>query len=154
MNKLNKKTLSMEAVKFVAIGAVNTAIDFSILNILVSLGGWERIPANFVSVSIAMVFSFFANKLFVFKTKSGSARKQGLQFILVTAFGLYVLQNGAIYTLTELWHWPLDWLTSWFTLFEKEFVITNGAKAAATAITLVWNFVFYKFIVFKDDSNA
>lgn len=145
----------VQAGKFSAVGIINTLLDFAILNIFATILGWPRIPSNIISTTVAMTFSFFANRQLVFKPSGKSYFRQATLFLIVTAFGLYVLQNGIIYGLTELWTWPLDLAYLLVEnlglggVFSLDFVYTNGAKAAATLVSLVWNFILYKKVVFK-----
>lgn len=142
--------------RFGLIGMLNTLLDFGIYNLLAnSATGLVLVRANIISSSIAMVFSFFANKRYVFKRSSGNLPIQAITFFALTAFGLYILQNGVIYFLTEIWTWPLQVgyalvnLIGLGELLSQDFITKNGAKLAATAVSLVWNYVTYKKFVFK-----
>ena len=152
-NKLSRETKQVG--KFGLVGILNTLIDFGIFNALTVYGTLPIILANVVSTTVAMSFSFVANKQFVFGSKSKDTLRQAALFLVVTAVGLYVLQNGIIYALTELWRWPLELgydLVSAIGLggaFSEEFVTKNGAKAIGTVFSMVWNYVLYKRIVFK-----
>ncbi len=138
MEKLLKK--HAEKVKFIIVGGANTAIDFVILFGLTFLGV-DKIVANFFSTSVALIFSFFANKSFTFKNKSENAKKQFALFLVVTLFGLWVIQPLVIWGSTSL----------------MESFITNDAlnlfvaKLIATVTSLIWNYVFYSRIVFKKE---
>lgn len=127
-----------EKFRFALVGGFNTALDFGILFLFVALGG-DKIVGNYISTSVAFIFSFFANKTFTFKAKSGNARREFFVFMIVTLFGLWVLQPliiaGASAALT-----PLG-LTDPVVLFI--------AKLAATIVSLIWNYILYSRIVFK-----
>lgn len=151
MKQHARRVAQSTKVRFATIGVINTLIDFSLLNLLVHGFGLPRIPSNIVSASIAMIFSFTANRTVVFKAKDGNARRQALLFILVTMTSIYGLQNIVIFTLTELWTWPLDTAYDIIGIVEQDVFITNAAKVAATLASLVWNYVFYKQVVFKDE---
>jgi len=141
--------------KFGAVGIINTVLDFAVFNLLIIYAGFPRIPANIVSTTIAMTFSFLANKNFVFRDRSEFKIKQAAMFLVITAFGLYVIQNLVLWLLTEEWTGPLNLgydlveLLGLDTIFSKEFVINNGAKVVATGFSMVWNYLTYKKIVFK-----
>src|SRR5215216_5981670 len=122
--------------KFGLVGILNTAIDFAIFNALTSKkAGWKKIPANLVSTTVAMSFSFVMNRGFVFKATSGNVYLQTAEFIIVTAFGLYVLQNLIIYFLLSVWHWPVElaWKVVQLLKLDKfmshDFERKNAAKA-------------------------
>jgi putative flippase GtrA len=140
--------------KFGVVGVLNTLIDFTIFNALQKFLFWAPIPANVVSTTVAMGFSFFANKQVVFEKKGGSLLKQALIFVPVTAFGLYVIQNAIIFFFVHAWPWPMHLViqivrTIGFHWFSDNFFINNGAKAMATIASLIWNYIMYKKVVFK-----
>lgn len=138
MEKLLKK--HAEKVKFIIVGGANTAIDFVILFGLTFLGV-DKLVANFFSTSVALVFSFFVNKSFTFKNETKNAKKQFALFLVITLFGLWVIQPLVILGVTSL----------------TESFITNSAvslfiaKLVATVASLIWNYIFYSRIVFKKE---
>ena len=138
MEKLLKK--HAEKVKFIFVGGANTAIDFVILFGLTFLGV-DKLVANFFSTSVALVFSFFANKSFTFKNETKNAKKEFALFLVITLFGLWVIQPLVILGVTSL----------------TESFITNSAislfiaKLVATVASLIWNYIFYSRIVFKKE---
>lgn len=142
--------------KFGLVGILNTLIDFAIFNVLSSKKvGWKKIPANLASTTVAMIVSFSLNRGFVFKATGGNIYIQSLEFFAFTAFGLYVLQNIVIWFLLDAWQWPVElaWKIVQLVKLDKymshEFVRKNSAKAAATLVSLTWNYLMFSFIVFK-----
>ena len=139
--------------KFGLVGAINTLIDFSLYNLLSSWAGLSLLASNFISTSVAMVFSFFANKQMVFEKRSGSLTRQAATFFLATAFGLYIIQNGIILFLTQVWLWPVHFGVGAAHLagldHDDAFVIKNTAKIIGTLASLIWNYFLYKMVVFK-----
>lgn len=130
--------------RFLIVGGANTAIDFGVLFLLTTmgLGVW---PANTISTSVALVFSFFANRAFTFKAIGRSAT-QVFWFIAVTLCGLWVLQPLVILGATEIFS----------SASTRSALLLFGAKVLATCVTLAWNFVLYKKLVFAPSpvSNA
>lgn len=137
--------------RFAAIGVINTLIDFVILNIFAHAIGLPRIPSNIVSASVAMTFSFYANRTVVFRGHDGNARAQAIRFLAVTLTSAYIIQNLMIYLFAEAWTWPLDTAYDFIRVLEKEVFVTNGAKVAAIGASMVWNYVLYKRVVFPDE---
>ena len=156
MKKQAQRVAESTKVRFAAIGVINTLIDFALLNVFAHAMGIPRIPSNIMSASVAMVFSFFANRTVVFRGHDGDARSQALKFIAVTVSSVYIIQNIVIYLLTEVWLWPLETAHDIIGILEQDVFITNGAKAAATVASLIWNFVLYDKVVFtrKDGDGA
>ncbi|MEI7918236.1 MAG: GtrA family protein [Candidatus Saccharibacteria bacterium] len=135
MRKILKK--HAEKVRFAVVGGANTAIDFAILFILVALG-IPTIVSNLISTSLALVFSFFANKKFTFKNEVTN-KTQFVYFLAITLFGLWIIQpliiEGIKISLSALF------LNNYFVLF--------AGKITATIVTLIWNYLLYKRFVFK-----
>ena len=142
-NEKTKQFISQFS-KFVVIGFVNTGIDFGILNLLMWLfkiysGKW-LILFNVTSFTVAVVNSYFWNKLWVFKDKEESETgKKFSQFMLITLIGM-VINSSIVFGVAT-------YISPFFGLSQK--VWTNLAKVAATGFSLIWNFTGYKFIVFK-----
>jgi putative flippase GtrA len=125
-----------QASKFGLVGIFNTALDFAIFNLGHSVFGLGTVTANVISTTIAMIVSYMINRNFVFSGSSSKATRQAILFLIVTAIGLYVLQNGVIYLVT----------TS--ILHSNGIVASNIAKLIGTGASLVWNFILYKRVVF------
>lgn len=140
MEKLLKN--HAEKIRFIIVGGANTAIDFGVLFLLTFLG-IDKIVANFFSTSVALIFSFFANKTFTFKHNEGSAKKQFALFLVITLIGLWVLQPLVILLSTSLF-------ASYITNEALDLFI---AKLLATIVSLIWNYFLYSRLVFKKTSK-
>lgn len=127
-----------EKFRFALVGGFNTALDFGILFLFVALGG-DKIIGNYLSTTVAFVFSFFANKTFTFKAKTGNAKREFIAFTIVTLFGLWVLQPVVI----------LGVSAGLSPLALSEPVLLLIAKLVATVVSLIWNYIMYSRIVFK-----
>ena len=136
MDQILKK--HAEKIRFIIVGGTNTAIDFIILFGLTFLG-IDKIVANFFSTGVALIFSFFANKTFTFKDKSENAKKQFVLFLVITLFGLWIIQPLVIWGMTSL-------LEPFIT---NEAINLFIAKLVATVASLIWNYLFYSRFVFK-----
>lgn len=141
----------VRAGKFGLVGALNTLIDFLLYNLLSSLLKLTLVQSNIISTTIAMIFSFTANKKLVFQSH-GSIVRQSVLFFAITAFGLYILQTGTIKFLTDIWFGPLAVGLAIAHAIglqgHDQFLIKNGAKAAGTVVSLAWNYIMYKKVVF------
>lgn len=128
--------------KFVSVGVLNTLIDFGILNFLSYIFAVHSGPQialfNAVSFSAAVVNSYFWNKFWTFRA-GGEGVKDFFQFIFVSLIGVG-LNTGIVYSLTTLVGAPENVSPA---LWE------NIAKAIAIPANLIWNFLGYKFWVFK-----
>lgn len=137
MKELAKK--HAQKIKFGIVGAANTGLDFVILFILTNLG-LNAIVANYISTAVAFLFSFTVNRSFTFKAKKGNVKKQLALFIAVTAVGLWIIQPVIIAIITALLAG-----TGW-----AENITLFIAKVIATLASLVWNYLFYSRLVFKE----
>ena len=125
--------------KFAIVGFLGAAIDFSILNWIsyttgITAGltvGWINIPGFFT----AILNNYFWNKLWVFPVSS-SVFREFPKFFGVTLVGL-VINSSTIIILTN------------FSLGFDSQIWLNISKIVANALAMVWNFIGYKFIVFK-----
>jgi putative flippase GtrA len=140
LKKLIKKFA--EQIRFVIVGGLNTVIDFGILFTLVALG-LPAIASNFVSTSVAMVFSFFVNKSYTFKDNKKSTGKHVVYFLVITIFGLWVIQPVIIESVTLLLQ----------PLLKTGFLVLFIGKGLATVASLTWNYLMYRKFVFVK-SNA
>jgi len=133
-----------QAGKFVTVGISNTLIDWGVLNLQILLTG---ITAGLfypvfkgVSFLVAIINSFLWNKFWTFK--KGETEKTGtefLQFLIISAVGFGI--NVGIASLVVNLIGPQAGISPkvWATV---------GALIA-TMFSMIWNFLGYKFIVFK-----
>ena len=141
------KQLIAQISKFVVVGFVNTAIDFGVLNLLmwftgIYSGKWIFL-LNVIAFSAAVINSYFWNKYWTFRAgetrEAAEVSKEFSQFVIVSLIGVAI--NSSIVFGIATYIPPVFGLG-------KE-LWANIAKAAATGISLAWNFIGYKFIVFK-----
>ena len=130
----------MQIGRFAIVGTINTAIDFGLLFLLTFLG-LPKIAANTVSTGSAFVFSFFANQKYTFKSTNKNIKYEIISFIIITLFGLWVLQNGIIWLITPLIK----------NIVSQEQLALFATKLLATTVSLVWNYCLYDKVVFKKE---
>ena len=137
MEQLRKK--HGQKIRYGLVGVFNTVLDFALLFIFVGLG-IQRIPANYLSTGISMVFSFYGNRRFAFKDTSEKKRKQFLLFVTVTVIGMWVIQPIVIWIVSRA-------IDPYITNKSIELFI---AKLTATGASFVWNYMLYSRLVFKN----
>lgn len=141
MKNLLKKLKNNQAFWFSVIGGINTALDFIILFVLTSFG-IKIFIANIFSTGITFIISFLMNKKITFKSVSNNKKeliREMVLFILVTLFGLWVIQNIAISTAMPIFE----------NLLKNKRISLLLSKLIATIFSLIWNFILYKKVVFK-----
>ncbi|WP_410567825.1 GtrA family protein [Amycolatopsis sp. cmx-4-61] len=126
------KLISATQLRFGLVGVANTLVDALGYALLVTLGV-PLFVANFISTSTGMLLSFTLNRNFTFRAKDGDVRRQALLFFAVTAFGLWVVQAAIIFAVTSA--------------FPGVHVLVP--KFAGIAVGLVWNYVLYNKVVFR-----
>lgn len=132
-----------QAAKFVVTGFLNTALDFGVLNLLSFVtgiyAGSSIIFLNSISFTVAVINSYFWNKYWTFGQKGGARAGEFAAFVVVAFIGL-LANSGVVYAITT--YVPrLNGI--------NPALLENIAKALATGVSLVWNFLGFKFIVFK-----
>jgi len=137
--------------KFALIGVMNTGVDLIILNVETLITGMkEGTPFAIqkgLSFLIAVTFSYFLNKYWAFQDKS--KEKEGAkfsQFIIVSIIGMIINVSVSTLTITYLKN-PINLMLNIPILTDQVWV--NLSALCGTAIGLIWNFLGYKFIVFK-----
>jgi putative flippase GtrA len=140
---------------FCVVGVITTAVDFGVFNLLTRPAvGWRRIPANIVSVAVAMAWAFLANWFIVFHPDGQDWLGRAGRFLVTTAFSAFVLQNVILYFTTYIWKWPVNaglFLVRQLRLSHRlndDLVSRNTCKALAVSAGLIWNFCWYKFFVY------
>jgi putative flippase GtrA len=111
---------------------VNTAIDVGLFTLLHEQLGITL--ANLVSTSAGMAFSFTANGIFVFAGARLGWRQAG-RFVATTGATMWVLQPVVIHLLLFAGPAPV-------------------AKLLATGVTVVVNFLVYRFLVWPTPLTA
>ena len=136
----------LQITKFAEAGMMNTVLDFGVLNLLLfltgkNLGVWVLL-FNTTSFGLAVVNSYFWSKNWTFE---GSSTKnnisQFIQFVLVTLVGL-ILNDGIVSI--------FQWIGAPINTSANQWL--NISKVLATVVSLGWNFLGYKLIVFKKNT--
>ncbi len=133
--------------KYAAAGFLSTAIDFGVLNYVsyvtgITAGltiGWINMPG----FAVAVFNGYLWNKLWVFNnrnTENAKVWEDFPKFFIVAAIGL-VLNSAVIVLLTT--YIPIS------TSISQERWL-NIAKIAASAVVIIWNFIGFKFIAFRE----
>jgi len=129
--------------KFILIGALATIFDLGVLSFFIKYAGVEA-GINYsifkgVSFIVATIAKYFADKFWAFEKKETTeAGKEFGKFFIVTMIGLGVNVGIAsvVVNMGPKFGMALD---TW----------ANIGGIAAVLPTFIWNFVGYKFLVFK-----
>jgi putative flippase GtrA len=135
------KALIKQVLWFAGIGAVNTGVDFVVLNVLMltfgAASGFWYIIMKSVSFLAANANSYFLNTRFTFPT-SRSPKSFGV-FFVATLVGLCV--NVAVAYLARIV----------IIRYVGDVASANIAALVGTVASMVVNFILYKYVVFTED---
>lgn len=154
IKKILKKLINKETVTYLIFGVLTTVVNFGVFK-LVDMTLEKAFTAdltlltNFIAWIVSVVFAYVTNKLFVFESKSWKANviaKEIPSFIGARVFSLGVEELGLFVFITWLGFdsFVLEILPG-FALGGKMLV-----KIALAVIVVVMNYVFSKFIIFKN----
>lgn len=141
---IGKKFLAIfQLAKFVLIGAFFALIDLTVLNfLLVRFNATEGAPyviSVTISFIVATCFKYVADKYWAFeKMEKGKAGTEFGAFFIVTLISLGI-QVGTAYLV----------VTGGPKLGLDQYVWANVGKICGIIVAAAWNFVGYKYIVFK-----
>ena len=130
--------------KFGAVGAANFSVDIGVLSLLIFLTNIASGPffTLFKTISFfsAVINSYFWNKFWSFEdTSKHDIKKEFVQFLTVSIIGA-IVNVGTTHILVNV-------IGNISTFDDKMWATLSAAIAAVTV--LLWNFLGYKFIVFK-----
>ena len=124
------KLLAGEALRFLAVGAIATALQYAILLALVRWAGWSAVPASTLGFAISLWLNYVLNHRYTFASDRPHA--QALPRFVVTAMCGLALTALAMYILVS--RLRLDYLV---------------AQIAVTALVTAWNFAFNRWWSFR-----
>jgi len=128
-----------EVIKFGAVGLVNTALDYAVLNVLLSIG---PLKAKIVSTVVATTSSYIMNRLWTWRrTERTSLRREYILFFALNLVGL-AIQLAPLY------------VAKYFMGFNEsnglqDRLAFNVANAVGIAIAMVFRFWAYRAFVFR-----
>ena len=130
--------------KFLLVGAFFAVFDLIILNSLMAYFGITKEEvlkyAIFVTISftIATIFKYFANKYWTFEKleKERMEREFGIFFLVTAISGLIQVGVASL-------------LFRFLILFVSPLLAGNIGKILGITVASAWNFLCYKFLVFK-----
>ncbi len=126
------------------VGILNSAIDMGVFDCLIWFfsitSGWMPVLFKTISFSCGAVNSYFWNKFWTFEKKDTENKiKEAVQFFLITLGGL-LIHTMIIYIMLNI-------IGVRFGMSERMWA--SAANIVAIFTGFVWNFLGYKFIVFK-----
>lgn len=141
--KWMKSNLLRQIAKYIVVGFINTVLDLAVLNVLIFLDNRGRSGLYFavfrsISFMCAVVNSYLFNKYWTFKGGAGKTSFQLPVFLFLTLIGMGINLTVSVGVISFA-RPPAFLLAYWPSI----------AALAGTAVALFWNFLAYKFVVFK-----
>lgn len=136
MGKLRHAIASLwgnDIFRYVFFGGCSTLVNLASYYALRFLTPWDYNVINVISVSLAIIFAFFVNSWFVFRSKAEGFKEHFHEFIKFVSARLstMVIEVGGVFVLVEVLGMN-DMLAKFLTQF----------------IVIALNYLFSKFLVF------
>ena len=148
MKKLFQKLLNRETILYLVFGALTTLVNFIVFDRMnAALGERWVVASQTVAFVVAVLFAFFTNKPFVFRSKDWSAKT--LEIELPSFFGgrilSFLIETALVLAARDWFHagrYALcigNWLINGLTV----------AKVPIAVVTVILNYIFSKFWAFR-----
>ena len=134
INKLIEKMLHNDKIMYIIVGGCTTLVNLVVFGLLEYMKVLNTDINNVISISCAIIFAFFTNKIFVFKSKSENKKEWFQEFwkFVSARLSTMVIEVGGVKL-----------------LYDGLGIDSMIAKAATQVIVLIVNYFISKFIVFK-----
>lgn len=123
-----------ELIDYLIVGVLTTIVNFSVFFLFDSVIDISYLIANALSIMVAILFSFYLNKKYVFKSKSSNFKALFREFSLFAGFRL----GSGMYDMLSMW-----------ILVDFLYLDTNLAKVLTEVVVVIVNYCFSKFVVFR-----
>lgn len=123
-----------ELIDYIVFGAATTIVNIAVFFLLDTILSIPYLIANAAAIIISILFAFYTNKKYVFKSHAPTVKAAFREFYLFVGFRLV---SGL-----------LDMLSMWL-LVDGLSMGTNTAKIVTQFIVVALNYLFSKFFVFK-----
>jgi putative flippase GtrA len=137
---ISRRVIAREIVLFALVGALNTAADFSTLNLLVAITHIHQGPALFalngVSFTVAVILSYVLNTRLTFRQRDVTDLRQLARFIGVSVVGLLLNSTAVLLA------------APWFDRLQSPTLAVNAGKLLATGVSLCWNYLAMRRFVY------
>jgi putative flippase GtrA len=135
--------------KFMAVGAFGSVVDFGIANLLTAFGGMTLVLAGTISLACAIVSNFVWNRYWTYP--DSRSRPLGHQLGMFTVVNL-----AGVAIRIPILHYFEPVLLSFFRrgtmlkAWSPEFVARNATLAIAVGIVMLWNFFVNRYWTYND----
>ena len=131
--------------KFAAVGTLNSFVDFGVLNLellaIPAPGAWTYRILKSISFLAGTTNSFFWNKFWTFDSREPASVGQTVKFYAVAVVGFFLNVAIASYVFSNITA-PASFSPALWA---------NVGALCGILVVFIWNFLGYKYIVFKKE---
>ena len=127
---VDKNKNLVELITYIIVGGLTTLVNFVVYFACTS-ANLHYLLANVISWVVAVLFAYFANRKYVFKSEANSQKTEFIQFVSLRAVTL-IVESVLLFIFVQM-------------LLINE----NIAKIVVSVVTVIGNYVFCKFLIFK-----
>lgn len=136
-------------IRYSIVGVVGALVDFTVLNLLISVFSVSSVIASVFSFLAAVISNFTWNRLWTYPdSRSKRVSRQIMEFAVVSLVGLAV--RTPIYAVLEQTFIRMLSQLSLNLPFSNEVMGQNMALAIVIGIVMFWNFIVNRFWTFSD----
>lgn len=123
-----------EGILYIFFGGCTTLVNLGSYYLLRALTDWNYNIENTISVALAILFAYFVNARFVFRSTARGLREKLAEFarFVMARLSTMVLEVGGVFVMVELLRMRDTW-----------------AKLIIQFVVLALNYLFSKFLIFK-----
>ena len=136
--------------RFAVVGILGAAVDFGVMNLLVTLLSFSLVSAGTISFLAAILSNFTWNRYWTYPdSRSKPINRQLFEFLVVNTAGLLIrlpilaFVDPLIFKLTSM-------LSIISTRFDVQFISHNLTLAFAVIIVMFWNFFVNRYWTYGD----
>jgi len=123
-----------EKIRYLIAGVMTTFVNYGLFELLHSLVGLGVTVSNVIAISASIIFAYAANKLIVFRSRSGSHRDLAMEFFKFVGSRLFTM--GLEIGIVELFYRGLG-------------ADARLGKVVAQVFVIIANYFISKLIVFE-----
>lgn len=137
-------------IRYFIIGFLTVTIDFSLMKIL-SSNGLDLVYSNIISVLVSIIFNFLMQNYWSFKAGPSNTLIKSIKYITLTTFNYFVNTYGffVLYRTFEFENLVYTKMPIFSQILPEGFVV----KIIITGLIMSWNFLLFKYWVFKVKKN-
>jgi putative flippase GtrA len=135
--------------KFAAVGAVGSLVDFGVMNLLTRVLSWRLVYAGAVSFFCAVINNFMGNRYWTYpESRSRHLLHQLSMFAIVNAAGIAI--RIPILHYVEPPMAGIFQSMAHLSVGTAELIAKNATLAVAIGFVMIWNFFINRYWTYND----